>query len=244
MKNNFITTWEWSNVIIDGRGRNMGRRSRRRRVKAKKRSERRSDPEHFNSRRRYRDNKEIIDDERSGWDSLDERTLLDYMDNVTKYDEMEVTQKLSGLNVSAFIEQPEVVTSDVDTIYSELPSATILDSSCHGNVERRYCRKRFSKRNRKRTKKLKTLSLEHQQVVDYLFKKHKKPRNFIKESSLIVDDGQSVIMNDKVKVSDTSSRGLTDSDSPIIDDIVMLESSNESVEGKYTIMINYHEHLH
>ena len=210
---------------------------RRRRCRGRKRSGRRSDPEHFNSCRRR--NKDIIDDEHSGWDSLDERVLLDYMDNVAKnnpLDEMEVVQKLSTLNVSAMVELPEIITSDVDTVYSELPSATLLDSSYPGNVEKRYCRKRFSKRNRKRTKKVKMLSFEHQQVVDHLIEKHKKPViNWCKQSSVLTDDSQTAT---KSKISDTSSRGLTDSDSPTVDDIIMLESSNESsIDGKIPIIV-------
>lgn len=204
----------------------MGRRAAKRRHKAKlRRSGRLSDPE----RRAIKAKHSAEELCSSGWASLDEDALQDYADNAATdndptalLDEMEVTRRLCGLNVgvidglvSALPTQHQP--SDVDTIYSELPSATLLDTlpgeQDHlDRLRKRRLRKRSSKRNRKRTKK--------QKLVEGSGMACHSPIVWMK-ASVTSDSSQCR----DVSTDATSSRALTDSDSPILDDIIMLESA-------------------
>ena len=244
----------------------MGRRAvrRRRRFKAQKRTGRCSDPEDHNYVKNT-NKTEIIDEDNSGWDSLDDQTLLDYAENAaindpsTLVDEMEVTKRLSGLNVSAIVELPEssIVTSDVETVFSELPSTILLDDPGEREtltrLEERYCRKRGSKRNRKRTKKVKILPPELEEGesmaervggkyrrATYVSKLRFNPISWCKQSSVLTDDSQQGLTTEPdhttglVGPSDTSSRALTESDSPTVDDIIMLDEAGgeDEIEGE------------
>lgn len=212
----------------------MGRKTcrRKRRTKTKRSSGRSSDPEH--KTKPVNDKNAIIDDDQSCWDSLDELALADYTDNVGKYDstfkdEMDMAMRLSFLNVSS--ENVNLPEESIATSDTELPQS-----------EQRYSRKRISKRNRKRTKKFKAdpnldsymgsgEGCRTRRVSGGLSKLCTITwmKSMTDQSVLMTDDSQTGGGGGHFDTSDdTSSRGLTESDSPIIDDIIMIDNASSS----------------
>ncbi len=204
------------------------------------------------------------DSRKDKWDSLDELALTDYANNAacndpaTVRDEMEVTRRLSGLNVSVvscghdLTRDPcAVMTSDVETICSEFPpSATLLDNLPGDFVpmdrlKERQLRKRSCKRNRKRTKKLKA-----DETLSAAISKHRKSSHASKfrynpiawvqpsdESSQIqFGTEQSDVYH---YCSDDSSRSFTDSESPILDDIIMIGSGQEDDDTGWLVQAQW-----
>ncbi len=175
------------------------------------------------------------------WESLDDLALLDYANNAattdpaTLRDEIEVTRRLSCLNVS-MAACNDLWPSDVETVCSECPPAwATLPSNLPGELvpldrlKERHCRKRTSKRSRKRTKKPKPTHLPP------LFD-DKKPTQWVRPSTSGNNPGGVAVGGcDSHQCSDVSSRALTDSDSLVLDDIIMLESDVE--ESKCAIII-------
>ena len=168
------------------------------------------------------------------WESLDDLALLDYADNAATTDpatlrnEMEVTRRLSCLNVS-MAACTDLWPSDVETVCSEcpLPWAATLPSNLPGELvpldrlKERHCRKRTSKRSRKRTKKPKPTHLPP------LFDE-KRPTQWVRPTTSGNNPRVGVAGGcDSHNCSDVSSRALTDSDSLVLDDIIMLESDIE-----------------
>ena len=250
----------------------MGRRATRRRHKKKynKRQGCYSDPEELHQSQNggiRRDTR--VSTRREKWESLDDLALIDYATNaasndaVTIHDEMEVTRRLSSLNVSAACcsNDLNVMTSDVETIYSEFPPSATLADNLPGEflplerLKERQCRKRSSKRNRKRTKKIKALILPpgiSEETMAVPVGRNRKPSQISKLRFNPIDwvhstgepshvnplpsylkEGEEERLKDHY--SDASSRALTDSDeSPILDDIIMVDSGPEETGlGKY-----------
>lgn len=225
----------------------MGRRATRRRHKKKYNSQKScySDPESIHGSQI--NEKEMIRRERC--ESLDDLALIDYATNAasndpsTVRDEMDVTRRLSSLNVC------DLMTSDVETIYSEFPpSATLVDNLPGEFVplerlkERQY-RKRSSKRNRKRTKKAKALLPGSEESMSIPVGKHRRPSHASRQRfnpiAWVRSTGEPVHKcspgNEHLETaryySDASSRALTDSDeSPILDDIIMVDSGQDDEE--------------
>ena len=233
----------------------MGRRAarRRHRRKYKARQSYHSDPE---DRHKPQESSNRKTSRNEKWGSFDDLIALDYAENVTRddyspvCDEIEVAKRLSSLNVSVMscgndplmLPDGVVVTSDVDTIYSELPSATHIDNLPGelvplDRLKERQCRKRSSKRNRKRMKKAKALPpgcCSAEDAMAFCIGKHKRSSYASKlrfnpiawvhpvgESTNKHSGGQpeAPVLSDNA-----SSRALTDSDSPIVDDIIMIDS--------------------
>lgn len=186
---------------------------------------------------------------RGKWESLDDLALLDYSNNAayndasTMNDEMEVTKRLSSLNVSAVSccgadhICTAVMTSDVETIYSEFPPFATLADNLPGELvpserlKERQMRKRSSRRSRKRTKKARntckcpcpeeTVATRHRKSI-------LEPINWVR--STVGDDNQSNSCSECCECyhsSDLSSRALTESDTPILDDIIMIEDEGD-----------------
>lgn len=226
----------------------MGRRATRRRHKKKHAKHNikkcHSDPEEL---RECRDGNTVVGDK---CDSVDDLALLDYYNNaVSCNDEMEVTKRLSSLNVStvsccgADHFCSTVMTSDVETIYSEFPPfpATFTDSNLPGEIvpserlKERQMRKRSSKRSRKRTKKPRSTC--KCSLPDETNSRHRKPIlepiNWVQSSTVPQTTGadQSSLSHSECcdcnLSSDLSSRALTESDTPILDDIIMTEHQED-----------------
>ena len=241
----------------------MGRRATRRRHKKKynKRHSYHSEPEEF------REPKTSDNDSRQEkWDSLDELALTDYANNAacndpaTVRDEMEVTRRLSSLNVSVVSCGNEltndpcaIMTSDVETICSEFPPSATLVDSLPGDffpldrLKERQLRKRSCKRNRKRTKKAKALPSteegKHKRSFHVSSKVKFNPIAWVQPS----DEQPSMkflgseLSEIHQQCSDyTSSRSLTGSESPTLDDIIMIGSGPEEDDTGWLVYSNPH----
>ena len=212
---------------------------RRRKSKGKRSSDRHSDPEILL--------KEGDTERDHGWDSLDERWLpLD--ERGTLLDEMEVTSKrLSSLNVTCGPLKGSTPPPNNSSIPSELETENTSTYVCvSSDLQKRYSRKRIYRRNRKRAKKAKCdddllfsmasapsdfkrvpsllespqFSIPHQSVTR-LSKFH--------QSGILTDDSQTGLTSHYGLSDQTSSRAVTESDSPgIPDDILMYEESTDS----------------
>ena len=157
---------------------------------------------------------------RNGWGSLDDALLQIVTGNSSAFEEAEVSRRLSSLNVS------EGQSRCSDHMYSTiLPSGAMPDSlpggdTSHDRLGKRHCRKRNCKRNRKRTKKIRSADCP---AIPGLSGKQKRVSHWLDSSlacshtpaSPLSSENQATGQNHKGDSSETSSRAFTDeSDSP------------------------------
>ena len=179
------------------------------------------------------------DESKSGWGSLDEALLQIVGGNSSAVEEAEVSRRLSSLNVS------EGQSRLSDHMYSKPPSGNMPDSfpgdATSDRLGKRHCRKRSCKRNRKRTKKIRSADCP---AIPGFLGKQKRISHWLDGSrvcshtpaSPLSSENQTTGQNHKGDSSETSSRAVTDeSDSPddadmcqLIDDTgaVVLTSMN------------------
>lgn len=218
---------------------------RRRKSKGKRSIDRHSDPE-------LPLKEGEIERDHHGWDSLDERWLpLD--ERAAVLDEMEVTSKrLSSLNVTC--DPPKGSTPPPQNNNSSIPSELETENTStyvcvSSDLQKRYSRKRIYRRNRKRAKKAKcdddlllsigstsALSSDFKRVPN-LLESHQfsiAQQSIVRlgkfhQSGVLTDDSQTGLTSHYGLSDETSSRAVTESDSPgIPDDILMYEESTDS----------------